>query len=115
MLELRNSGRVENCGFIPTIFFKEVARGGERTRVLSISFIFSAFTTLPLSHSGSPVANAFCLATRVVLLFDVEVQNVERKNVEKSKMSIYLTPPESPMHGLGAHRKGMAPTAGDWL
>jgi hypothetical protein len=40
----------------PTIlyFFKEVARGGERTRVLSISFILSFFTTLPLSHSGSP-------------------------------------------------------------
>jgi hypothetical protein len=33
---------------------KEVARGGERTRVLLISFIFSFFTTLPLSHSGSP-------------------------------------------------------------
>jgi hypothetical protein len=36
------------------IFFKEVARGGERTRVLLISFIFSFFTTLLLSHSGSP-------------------------------------------------------------
>jgi hypothetical protein len=35
-------------------FLKEVAWGGERTRVLSISFIFSNFTTLPLSHSGSP-------------------------------------------------------------
>jgi hypothetical protein len=33
---------------------KEVARGGERTRVLSISFIFSFFTTILLSHSGSP-------------------------------------------------------------
>jgi hypothetical protein len=33
---------------------KQVARGGERTRVLSISFIFSFFTSLPLSHSGSP-------------------------------------------------------------
>jgi hypothetical protein len=33
---------------------KEVARGGERTQVLLISFIFSFFTTLPLSHSGSP-------------------------------------------------------------
>jgi hypothetical protein len=38
-----------------TFFKKEVARGGEQTRVLSISFIFSFFTTLPLSHSGSPV------------------------------------------------------------
>jgi hypothetical protein len=36
------------------LFFKEVARGGKRTLVLSISFIFSLFTTLPLSHSGSP-------------------------------------------------------------
>jgi hypothetical protein len=36
------------------IFFKEVTRGGERTRVLSILFIFSLFTTLPLSHSSSP-------------------------------------------------------------
>jgi hypothetical protein len=36
------------------IFFKEVARGGEQTWVLSISFIFLIFTTLPLSHSGSP-------------------------------------------------------------
>jgi hypothetical protein len=36
------------------IFLKEVARGGEQTRVLSISFIFSFFTTLPLSHSVSP-------------------------------------------------------------
>jgi hypothetical protein len=35
-------------------FFKEVARDGERTRVLLISFIFSIFTTLPLSRSGSP-------------------------------------------------------------
>jgi hypothetical protein len=33
---------------------KEVARGGEGTQVLLISFIFSFFTTLPLSHSGSP-------------------------------------------------------------
>jgi hypothetical protein len=39
---------------LPTYFFKEVARGGERTRGLSISFIFSFFSTLPLSHSGSP-------------------------------------------------------------
>jgi hypothetical protein len=35
-------------------FKKEVARGGERTRALSISFIFSFLTTLPLSPSGSP-------------------------------------------------------------
>jgi hypothetical protein len=35
------------------LFFKEVARGGgEQTRVLSISFIFTFFTTLPLSHSA---------------------------------------------------------------
>jgi hypothetical protein len=40
-------------------FFKEIARGGERTRVLSISFIFSFFTTLPLSHSGSPFKQIF--------------------------------------------------------
>jgi hypothetical protein len=38
-------------------FFKEVARGGEQTRVLSIYFIFPFFTTLPLSHSGSPDKN----------------------------------------------------------
>jgi hypothetical protein len=36
------------------IFFKEVAQGGVRTWVLSISFIFSFFTTLLLSHIGSP-------------------------------------------------------------
>jgi hypothetical protein len=36
------------------LFLKEVARDGEQTRVLSISFIFLIFTTLPLSHSGSP-------------------------------------------------------------
>jgi hypothetical protein len=35
-------------------FFKEVDQGGAQTRILSISFIFSFFTTLPLSHSGSP-------------------------------------------------------------
>jgi hypothetical protein len=35
-------------------FFKEVVRVGERTRDLSISFIFSFFTTLLMSHSGSP-------------------------------------------------------------
>jgi hypothetical protein len=40
-------------GFLKKIL-KEVAWGGERTRVLSISFIFSFSTTLPLSHSGSP-------------------------------------------------------------
>jgi hypothetical protein len=39
--------------------FKEVARGGERSRVLSIPFIFSFFTTLPLSHSGSPTDDLF--------------------------------------------------------
>jgi hypothetical protein len=33
--------------------------GGERTWVLSISFIFSFFTTLPLSHSGSPFDDIF--------------------------------------------------------
>jgi hypothetical protein len=38
---------------------KEVAWGGERTRVLSNSCIFSFSTTLPLSHSGSP-PNTFC-------------------------------------------------------
>jgi hypothetical protein len=32
---------------------KEVARGGELTQVLSISFFFSFFTPLPLSHIGS--------------------------------------------------------------
>jgi hypothetical protein len=37
-----------------TYFLKENARGGEQTRVLLISIIFSFFTTLPLSHSGSP-------------------------------------------------------------
>jgi hypothetical protein len=41
--------------FLLTILFKEVARGGEQTQVLWISFIFSFFTTLPLSHSGSPI------------------------------------------------------------
>jgi hypothetical protein len=40
-------------------FLKEVARGGERTRVLSISFIFTFFTTLPLSPSGSPYCSKF--------------------------------------------------------
>jgi hypothetical protein len=36
--------------------FKEVARGGVRTRVLSLSFIFSFFASLLLSHSVT-VAN----------------------------------------------------------
>jgi hypothetical protein len=36
-------------------FFKEVARGGEQTRALSIPFILSFFTTLALGHSGSPL------------------------------------------------------------
>jgi hypothetical protein len=40
-------------------YYKEVARGGERTRVLSISFIFPFFTTLPLSHSGPDMAFCF--------------------------------------------------------
>jgi hypothetical protein len=46
-------------------FFKEVARGGERTRVLSISFIFSFFTTLPLSHSDSQMSQ-FCCGTYIL-------------------------------------------------
>jgi hypothetical protein len=33
--------------------------GGEQTRVLSISFYFLIFTTLPLSDSGSPLAKNF--------------------------------------------------------
>jgi hypothetical protein len=33
---------------------KRLPGGREWTRVLSISFIISFFTTLPLSHSGSP-------------------------------------------------------------
>jgi hypothetical protein len=40
----------------PSSFFKEVARGvggGERTWVLSISFIFSFLTTLLLSHNAN--------------------------------------------------------------
>jgi hypothetical protein len=49
------------------MFFKEVARGvGEWTRVLSISFIFSFFTTLPLSHSGSP---CFILLFKLTVAF----------------------------------------------
>jgi hypothetical protein len=43
------------------MLFKEVARGGERTRVLSISFYFLIFTTLPLSHSGYPFSMLFNL------------------------------------------------------
>jgi hypothetical protein len=50
-------------------FFKEVARGGERTRVLSISFIFSFFATLPLSHSGSPKVNRLCAFSHTGQLF----------------------------------------------
>jgi hypothetical protein len=34
-----------NLVYFRNNFFKEVARGGEQTRVLSISFIFSFFTT----------------------------------------------------------------------
>jgi hypothetical protein len=37
-----------------SVIKKEVVRGGEQTRVILISFIFSFFTSLPLSHSGSP-------------------------------------------------------------
>jgi hypothetical protein len=43
-----------SLGSFFNFFKKEVARGGERTRVLSISFIFSFLTTLLLNHSGSP-------------------------------------------------------------
>jgi hypothetical protein len=40
---------------------KEVAQGGgERTLVLSISFISSFFTLLPLCHSGSPMLWISC-------------------------------------------------------
>jgi hypothetical protein len=42
------------CGNATIFFKKEVARGGEQTQVLLISFTFSFFTTLPLSQSGSP-------------------------------------------------------------
>jgi hypothetical protein len=40
--------------FLPTYFFKEVARGGERTPKPLDLIYFLIFTTLPLSHSGSP-------------------------------------------------------------
>jgi hypothetical protein len=55
-LSLRDEVIPQESSVCPFVLFlkKEVARGGERTRVLSISFIFSFFTTLPLSHSGSP-------------------------------------------------------------
>jgi hypothetical protein len=43
-----------------SFFKKEVARGGERTRVLLISFIFTFFITLPLNHSGSPPFCKLC-------------------------------------------------------
>jgi hypothetical protein len=47
--------------FTYILFFKkkEVAWGGERTQVLSISFIVLFTTTLPLSHSGSPHLHTF--------------------------------------------------------
>jgi hypothetical protein len=39
----KNALAYNNAGIVDlnSLFFKEVARGGERTRVLSISFIFS--------------------------------------------------------------------------
>jgi hypothetical protein len=48
-------------GFCEKLHFfkKEVARGGERTRVFLISSIFTFFTTLPLSHIGSPKLHFF--------------------------------------------------------
>jgi hypothetical protein len=52
------------------ILKKEVARGGEQTRVLSISFIFLFSTTLPLSHSGSPKQCILSqMSTTALLLF----------------------------------------------
>jgi hypothetical protein len=53
--------------FIAFFLKKEVARGGEQTWVLSILF-FSFFTTLPLSHSGSPcfISLLFGLACRAL-------------------------------------------------
>jgi hypothetical protein len=45
---------ITSSTFVVGHFLKEVGRGKEQTRVLSISFIFSFITTLPLSHSGSP-------------------------------------------------------------
>jgi hypothetical protein len=54
---------------VGAIIKKEVAWGGERTRGLSISFMFSFFSTSPLSHSGSPVGGIIGLNTAKVLGF----------------------------------------------
>jgi hypothetical protein len=48
------------CRIGRLFFKKEVARGGERTRVLYVDFIyFLIFTTLPLSHSGFPESDDY--------------------------------------------------------
>jgi hypothetical protein len=63
---------MNSCSLLAFSFLKkEVARGGERPRVLSISFIFSFFTTLPLSHSGSPSVSIFYLFQRKENKFDL--------------------------------------------
>jgi hypothetical protein len=66
------------------IFYKEVARGGERTQVLSISFIFSFFTTLPLSHSGSPSLDLFQIHTKFTFNRDANLRldrNLDREGL----------------------------------
>jgi hypothetical protein len=47
-----------------------------------------------------------------VLRFDVEVQNVERPNVEKIMKMSNSCPPDSPLLGIHAHRRGKVFTNG---
>jgi hypothetical protein len=69
-----------HCLYIKSVFFKEVARGGERTWVLLDFIYFLIFTILPLSHSGSPhksrVACMYlkckclsCVSTKIILIY----------------------------------------------
>jgi ABC-type tungstate transport system substrate-binding protein len=59
-----NPGKFRTTQLNPSFF--EVARGGERTPILSISLIFSFFTTLLLSYSGSPESLLFTTAAIIV-------------------------------------------------
>jgi hypothetical protein len=77
------------CDCTTKLLKKEVARGGERTRVLSISFIFSFFTTLPLSHSGSPCTTKLSALQRHLTLISLLICNIKKMR-EKAETCIYL-------------------------
>jgi hypothetical protein len=70
-------------------FLKEVARGGEQTRVLSISFIFSFFTTLTLSHSGTSFTSRLSIPSRCAC-FQMPIARISRASPKQQKNNKYL-------------------------